>query len=73
MIPDPAPGNSLDYVYSRGVPYPFMFTLRDSGKFGFFLPAEQIVPTALETLDAIAVILEEAGGQISPSEPQLPL
>jgi len=56
-----AAGISLDYVYGTlNITYPFLFELRDKGRYGFVLPKEQIVPSALETFDAVKVILEEA-------------
>jgi len=56
----PAAGNTIDYAYSLNITYPFVFELRDTGRYGFVLPKEQIIPTALETFDAVSVILEEA-------------
>jgi len=55
-----ATGCAIDYAYSLNITYPFVFELRDKGKYGFVLPKEQIIPTALETFDAVNVILEEA-------------
>lgn len=40
-------------------PIAFAYELRDTGRYGFVLPPEQIVPTAEETLDSVIVILEE--------------
>jgi len=56
-----APGNTIDYAYGTlNISYPFSFELRDTGTYGFLLPKEQIIPTALETFDAVMAILEEA-------------
>ncbi|KAK3924697.1 Levanase [Frankliniella fusca] len=55
-----AAGSTLDYAYSKGVKYPFVFELRDDGTYGFLLPKEQIKPAAEETVDAINVIVSEA-------------
>ena len=44
-----ASGNSVDWVYHEGmVPYTFAIELRDTGRFGFMLPAEQIIPQGEE-------------------------
>jgi len=56
----PAFGTTIDYAYSLNITYPFVFELRDTGRHGFLLPPDQIVPTAKETLEALKVILEEA-------------
>lgn len=50
-----ASGNSVDWAADVGkVKYAFTIELRDRGNHGFLLPAEQIVPTGKETLDAVA-------------------
>jgi len=55
-----ATGGSMDWAKSKvGVPYTFEWELRDTGRYGFVLPADQIVPTALETLDCIISILKD--------------
>lgn len=41
-------------------PITYTYELRDTGRYGFDLPAEQIVPTAEETLDSLVTILQEA-------------
>lgn len=47
-------GVSLDYVHDElNVTHSYIVELRDRGVFGFLLPADQIQPTAEETLDAI--------------------
>ncbi|XP_030879522.1 carboxypeptidase A1, partial [Leptonychotes weddellii] len=43
-----ASGNTIDWSYSQGIKYSFTFELRDTGRYGFLLPASQIVPTAHE-------------------------
>jgi len=55
-----ANGASVDYAYSLNITYPFVFELRDKGRNGVLLPKIEIIPTALETFDAVSVILEEA-------------
>ncbi|XP_063053824.1 carboxypeptidase A2-like [Engraulis encrasicolus] len=45
----PASGGSIDWSYNLGIKYSFAFELRDTGRYGFILPANQIIPTASET------------------------
>ncbi|XP_031418410.1 carboxypeptidase A2-like [Clupea harengus] len=45
----PASGGSIDWSYNLGIKYSFAFELRDTGRYGFMLPANQIIPTASET------------------------
>jgi hypothetical protein len=55
----------MDWAKSKlNVPYTFEWELRDEGQYGFVLPAEQIVPTALETLDSIITILKEVSAAL---------
>ncbi|XP_050705532.1 carboxypeptidase B-like isoform X5 [Eriocheir sinensis] len=43
-------GSSSDWVYDGwGIQYSFSLELRDTGNYGFLLPAEQIIPTGEET------------------------
>merc|ERR1711892_1441809 len=45
-----ASGTSLDWALGVvGIPYVYSIELRDTGNFGFVLPADQIIPTAEET------------------------
>ncbi|XP_030072246.1 carboxypeptidase A2 [Microcaecilia unicolor] len=44
-----ASGGSIDWSYDYGIKYSFAFELRDTGAYGFLLPANQIIPTAEET------------------------
>ncbi|XP_002913486.2 carboxypeptidase A1 isoform X1 [Ailuropoda melanoleuca] len=53
-----ASGNTIDWTYSQGIKYSFTFELRDTGRYGFLLPASQIVPTAQETWLALRTIME---------------
>ncbi|KAJ8944095.1 hypothetical protein NQ318_019433 [Aromia moschata] len=56
----PASGSSVDWVKGMfKTPIAYGYELRDRGEFGFLLPADQIVPTALETLDSFITIFEE--------------
>ncbi|XP_023666211.1 carboxypeptidase A2-like [Paramormyrops kingsleyae] len=53
-----ASGGSIDWSYNYGIKYSFAFELRDTGRYGFLLPANQIVPTATETWQALKHIME---------------
>ncbi|NWY65127.1 CBPA1 Carboxypeptidase, partial [Erithacus rubecula] len=55
-----ASGGTIDWTYNQGIKYSFTFELRDTGRYGFLLPASQIVPTAEETWLALKVIMEHA-------------
>lgn len=45
-----APGNILDWMYSRaGIKYSYAVHLRDTGTYGFSLPAKYIRPVGEET------------------------
>ncbi|XP_029951457.1 carboxypeptidase A1-like isoform X4 [Salarias fasciatus] len=51
-----ASGGSIDWTYNQGIKYSFAFELRDTGRYGFNLPANQILPTAQETWLALLTI-----------------
>ncbi|NXG01390.1 CBPA2 Carboxypeptidase, partial [Sakesphorus luctuosus] len=53
-----ASGGSIDWAYDNGIKYSFAFELRDTGRYGFLLPASQIVPAATETWQGLRRILE---------------
>ncbi|XP_061108395.1 carboxypeptidase A2-like [Conger conger] len=53
-----ASGGSIDWSYNLGIKYSFAFELRDTGRYGFVLPANQIIPTASETWLALKYIME---------------
>ncbi|XP_069318226.1 carboxypeptidase A1 [Eulemur rufifrons] len=53
-----ASGSSVDWTYNQGIKYSFTFELRDTGRYGFLLPASQIIPTAQETWLALLTIIE---------------
>lgn len=55
---EPASGASVDWAYQRGIKYSFAFELRDTGEYGFLLPADQIVSTARETWYALRYIMK---------------
>lgn len=46
--------------YNYGTRITYTYELRDTGRFGFLLPAEQIIPTAEETLDSLITVFQEA-------------
>ncbi|XP_075413507.1 carboxypeptidase A4 [Tenrec ecaudatus] len=54
----PASGSSMDWAYDNGIKYAFTFELRDTGHYGFLLPASQIIPTAEETWLGLKTIME---------------
>ncbi|XP_059191452.1 carboxypeptidase A5 [Centropristis striata] len=53
-----ASGGTIDWTYNQGIKYSFTFELRDTGRYGFILPANQIVPTATETWLAMMAIMD---------------
>ncbi|XP_051889696.1 carboxypeptidase A1-like [Pristis pectinata] len=53
-------GSSIDWAYDYGIKYAFCFELRDTGRHGFLLPADQIIPTAEETYLALTDIFNHA-------------
>uniref|UniRef100_A0A3B3TVF4 Carboxypeptidase A4 n=1 Tax=Poecilia latipinna TaxID=48699 RepID=A0A3B3TVF4_9TELE len=58
LFSDQASGGSIDWSYDVGIKYSFAFELRDTGWYGFILPANQIIPTASETWLALKHIME---------------
>ena len=57
---DIASGGSPDWVKGTfGTRITYTYELRDTGKYGFLLPAELIIPTAEETFDSIIRIFQE--------------
>ncbi|XP_074124008.1 carboxypeptidase A5-like [Sminthopsis crassicaudata] len=55
-----ANGITIDWAYEHDIKYSFSFELRDTGIYGFLLPASQIIPTAEETWPAILTIMKHA-------------
>ncbi|XP_077451383.1 carboxypeptidase A1-like [Stigmatopora argus] len=53
-----ASGGTIDWTYNQGIKYSFTFELRDTGRYGFILPANQIIPTAKETWLALMSIMD---------------
>lgn len=56
-LADQASGTTVDWSYDQGIKYSFTFELRDTGRYGFALPAKQIVPTAEETWRALMELM----------------
>ncbi|XP_063967817.1 carboxypeptidase B-like [Lytechinus pictus] len=55
----PASGSSVDWAYGvAGIKHSYAVELRDTGRYGFLLPANQIIPTAIETFEAVKVIVK---------------
>ncbi|WAR12863.1 CBPA1-like protein, partial [Mya arenaria] len=51
-------GSSADWVYGKlKVPFSYAVELRDTGKYGFLLPEDQILPTGHETLEAVRALV----------------
>ncbi|KAK9310411.1 hypothetical protein QLX08_000380 [Tetragonisca angustula] len=56
-----ASGGSMDWVRGTyNIPVTYTYELRDKGRYGFILPASQIIPTAKETLDSLVAMFEQA-------------
>ncbi|TSS60364.1 Carboxypeptidase A1 [Bagarius yarrelli] len=53
-----ASGVTTDWSYDQGIKYSYTFELRDTGHYGFILPANQIIPTAQETWLALMAIMK---------------
>lgn len=57
---DPAAGGSMDWVRGKyNTPVTFTYELRDKGRYGFILPANQIIPTAQETMDSLVAMFQQ--------------
>ncbi|XP_068931373.1 LOW QUALITY PROTEIN: carboxypeptidase O [Petaurus breviceps papuanus] len=52
-------GSSRDWAYDMGIPFAYMFELRDNGTYKFALPENQIQPTCEETTAAVLAMLDE--------------
>ena len=57
MFTDAASGCSVDWGFSElGAKYSYVMELRDTGKFGFLLPASQIEESGIETFAAMKAL-----------------
>ncbi|EZA56244.1 hypothetical protein DMN91_009519 [Ooceraea biroi] len=55
-----ATGSTVDYI--KGIhkkPIAYTYELRDQGRYGFLLPADQIIPTGEETMDSLLAMFKE--------------
>jgi carboxypeptidase A2 len=51
----------MDWVKATlKLPIAFTYELRDTGRHGFVLPADQIIPNGQEILDSFVVMFKEA-------------
>ena len=59
----PASGSSADWTYGEcSILYSYGVELRDTGKNGFLLPEDEIVPSGEETLAAVKVLAHAVAG-----------
>lgn len=60
FFPDAAAGASNDYGYASTpeATYNYVVELRDTGEYGFLLPADQIEPTGEESYDGVIALLK---------------
>ncbi|XP_011160936.1 zinc carboxypeptidase [Solenopsis invicta] len=64
-----ASGGSMDWVKGTyGTPITYTYELRDTGRHGFLLPPNQIIPTGEETLDSLVAMFKEAKARGYPSK-----
>jgi len=55
----PTSGGSNDWTYENlGILHSYVIELRDTGRYGFLLPADQIEPSGVETFEAMKVAME---------------
>uniref|UniRef100_A0A336MCF7 Zinc carboxypeptidase A 1 n=1 Tax=Culicoides sonorensis TaxID=179676 RepID=A0A336MCF7_CULSO len=53
-------GGSRDWAKGEhNVPFSFTYEMRDTGRYGFLLPAEQIVPNSQEVLHSVIAMIKE--------------
>ncbi|EFX63164.1 hypothetical protein DAPPUDRAFT_9500, partial [Daphnia pulex] len=52
-------GGSDDWAKSVGIKYSYTFELADTGKYGFILPASQILPVSQDFFPALDVFATE--------------
>ncbi|KAG5343655.1 CBPA1 carboxypeptidase, partial [Acromyrmex heyeri] len=64
-----ASGGSMDWVKGTyGTPITYTYELRDTGRYGFLLPADQIIPTGEETMDSLVAMFKEANARGYPKK-----
>ena len=60
IVLDSVSGDTVDWAYdTAGVNVTFALELRDTGDYGFLLPANQIKPAVLETWAGIKAVIEQ--------------
>lgn len=60
IFTDVSSGVSVEWVKGTfNTPITYTYELRDRGEHGFVLPPEQIIPTCLETMDAMKTLIQE--------------
>jgi Zinc carboxypeptidase len=60
-IPDIASGSSLDWVKGTlGTNVTYAYEFRDEGRYGFSLPANQIIDNSVEVFASLVAIMKEA-------------
>jgi len=76
---DAAAGGSEDYAKGIAkIKYAYCFELRDTGKHGFMLPSDQIIPSGIETFAAVKsmaadmITIYNLGKQPEPEVPANP-
>ncbi len=69
----PAAGGSHDWTYGDRNIFGMTAELRDTGQFGFFLPASQIIPTAEEWFEAALIFANAAQAPLLLSTPDAEL
>jgi len=52
-------GASDDWAKSIGIKYSYTLEVRDTGSYGFILPPAQIIPTSVETWEAVKVVANQ--------------
>ena len=59
FLTDQASGGSSDYFYAdQGIQYSYALEGRDTGRYGFQLPASQIQPSAEENWAALGAVCD---------------
>ncbi len=59
----PASGNMVDWVFGARGALSFAYELRDTGRYGFLLPPDQIIPNSEEVFPAILELMEWANSR----------
>lgn len=52
----PAAGASDDWAKSLGIKYSYTVELRDTGRYGFILPADQIQKASMEAMEMVFAV-----------------